>query len=389
MFFLAAAVPDGESTGLSWPQFFNHFVTQDLLVLLTLSLLGLGVYLLLRREHWRAAFRHLAKSKIAVVCSLICGFFCLIALLDSVYVPAQRVDETGQALKDDQGNPVYQAPYAASSVLDRLLWFGKNGERTYSAPLATHEFTLTTNEATQLREQRPLLHPGTHLLGTDQVGQDVLYKCIKGVRTGVLLGALATLLAAMAATFFGIAAGFFGGWIDDLIQYIYTTIGSIPDLLLIIAFVQVFGRGLFQLCLIMGITSWVGLCRLLRGETLKLREMEYIQAAKALGVPWYKILVQHVLPNVLHIILISVVLRFSGLVLAEAVLAYVGVGLDPSASSWGNMINSAKEELSRDPIVWWILLGAFISILALVFPANLLGDQVRDALDPKMRKGED
>lgn len=389
MFFAMAADPGVETDALTWSQVFHHYWTQNLLVLLTLLIMTGLTWALLRRAHWRLAFRHVVRSKIAVVCAIVCGFFGLITLLDSIYYPTVLLDSKGQVLVDRDGNPVCQPPYKADSLLDRLLYFSKHVERTYSAPLADAEFQKTMNDQTQQREFMPLKYPGSHLLGTDKVGVDVLYACFKGVRNGVLLGALTTLLAAMAATLFGIVAGFFGGIVDDCIQYLYTTIGSIPEILLIIAFVQVFGRGLFQLCVIMGITSWVGLCRLLRGETMKLREMEYVQAARALGVPWYRILATHILPNVLHIILISVVLRFSGLVLAEAVLAYIGVGVDPGAGSWGNMINSAKEELSRDPVIWWILLGSFLSMLALIFPANLLGDQIRDALDPKLRKGEE
>jgi ABC-type dipeptide/oligopeptide/nickel transport system ATPase subunit len=142
---------------------------------------------------------------------------------------------------------------------------------------------------------------------------------------------------------------------------------------------------LVYLCVIMGITSWTELCRLLRGEVLKLREIEYIQAADAFGVTRLTIMLRHLVPNVMHIVLISVILRFSGLVLAEAVLAYVGIGVDPSMQSWGNMINQARLELARDPIVWWNLCAALVFTLGLVLPANVFGDAVRDALDPRLR----
>jgi peptide/nickel transport system permease protein len=142
---------------------------------------------------------------------------------------------------------------------------------------------------------------------------------------------------------------------------------------------------LVYLCVIMGITSWTGLCRLIRAEVLKLREIEYVQAADAFGIARATIIIRHLVPNVMHIVLISIILRFSGLVLAEAVLAYVGIGVDPSMQSWGNMINQARLELARDPIVWWNLLAAFVFMLGLVLPANAFGDAVRDALDPRLR----
>jgi peptide/nickel transport system permease protein len=243
-----------------------------------------------------------------------------------------------------------------------------------------------------------VLGEGYHLLGTDKAGQDVLYTALKSVRTGLVIGTLTTLIVTPFAILFGVLAGYFGGRMDDLIQYVYTTLASIPDILLIAAAMLMFQVGLtaretilsaderlVYLCIIMGITSWTGLCRLIRAEVLKLREVEYVQAADAFGVARATIMLRHLVPNVMHIVLISVILRFSGLVLAEAVLAYVGIGVDPSMQSWGNMINQARLELAREPVVWWSLLAAFVFMLGLVLPANIFGDAVRDALDPRLR----
>ena len=242
------------------------------------------------------------------------------------------------------------------------------------------------------------LSAGYHILGTDKAGQDVLYMALKSVRTGLVIGTLTTLIVTPFAILFGVLAGYFGGYTDDIIQYVYTMLSSIPDILLIAAAMLIFQVGLtaketilsaderlVYLCIIMGITSWTGLCRLLRAEVLKLREIEYIQAADAFGVARATIMFRHLVPNVLHIVLISVILRFSGLVLAEAVLAYVGIGVDPSMQSWGNMINQARFELAREPVVWWSLFTAFVFMLGLVLPANVFGDAVRDALDPRLR----
>jgi peptide/nickel transport system permease protein len=240
-----------------------------------------------------------------------------------------------------------------------------------------------------------------HVFGTDKVGQDVLYQTLKSIRTGLIIGTLTTLVMLPLALFMGISAGYFKGWVDDVIQYIYTTLNSIPGVLLIAAavlmmqvymnthpeqFVTLAERAdirLLFLCIILGMTSWTGLCRVLRGETMKLREAEFVMAAKALGVGPFTILYRHILPNVMHLVLIAVVLDFSGLVLAEAVLSYVGVGVDPSMMSWGNMINSARLEMAREPIVWWSLTAAFVSMSVLVLAANLFADVVRDAFDPR------
>lgn len=248
------------------------------------------------------------------------------------------------------------------------------------------------------------LAPHYHVLGTDKVGQDVLYLALKSVRTGLLIGSLTTLIMLPFALTLGIAAGYFGGRIDDAIQYLYTTLNSIPGVLLIAAAVLVVqvqieahaelfetaaARSdvrLLALCAILGVTGWTGLARLLRAEALKLRELEFVQAARAFGVTDARILLRHLLPNVMHLVLITVVIDFSGLVLAEAVLSYVGVGVDPAMTSFGNMINGARLELAREPVVWWQLAAAFVFMFILVLAANLFADQVREALDPKSKE---
>ncbi len=242
-----------------------------------------------------------------------------------------------------------------------------------------------------------------HLLGTDKVGEDVFYQALKSIRTGLMIGTLTTLVMLPAAILLGIMAGYFRGWVDDIIQYLYTTLNSIPGVLLIAASIlmlQIYMSNnadqfntlleradmrLLFLCIILGVTSWTGLCRLLRGESIKLREVDYVQAATAFGVGNFQIISRHILPNVLHIVLITVVLDFSGLVLAEAVLSYVNIGVDPTMNSWGNMINSARMEMAREPIVWWSLLAALMFMFTLVLSANLFSDVVRDAFDPRLR----
>ena len=233
----------------------------------------------------------------------------------------------------------------------------------------------------KIRENMPVNR--YHILGTSKVGRDTLFESMKGIRTGIIIGMVTTMIAIPFALLFGIVAGYFGGWIDDIIVYIYSVLGNIPSILLIAAFVMLFEKGIFQLCLIMGITSWVGLCRLLRGETYKLREMEYVQAAEAFGVSKYKIILRHLTPNVLHIVMISAILRFSGLVMAEVMLTYLQIGV--GKGSWGKMIVLSRQELARDPAVWWPMTAAFILMLILILAANLFGDAVRDALDPRLR----
>jgi peptide/nickel transport system permease protein len=280
----------------------------------------------------------------------------------------------------------------------RVIWRGE-GELAWRAAL------LTLSVLCLLAGIACALATGYHVFGTDKVGQDVLYQTLKSIRTALVIGTLSTLVMLPFAIALGIVAGYFGGWIDDVIQYIYTTLNSIPGVLLIAAMVlmmQVFidrhaewewfqteaqraDWRLLVLCAILGVTNWTDLCRLLRGETLKLKELEYIQAAQAFGVRNYRIIVRHILPNVMYLVLISVVMGFSSLVLAEAVLSYVGVGVDPTTNSFGTMINNARLEMARDPMVWWPLAAAFVFMVAIVLAANLFSDSVRDAFDPRVR----
>ncbi len=246
------------------------------------------------------------------------------------------------------------------------------------------------------------LSTGYHLFGTDKVGGDVFYETIKSIRAGILIGSLTTIFMLPFAIMLGMMAGYFGGLLDDIIQFSYTVLSSIPGVLLISAailalqlfinhhpdlFPTLIARAdarLLALCAILGVTSWTGLCRLLRAETFKLRELDFISAADSLGTRKSKILLKHILPNIFHIVVIKIVLDFSGLVLAEAVLSYVGVGVDPTMMSWGNMINSARLELAREPVVWWPLISAMIFMFILVLSLNLFADKVRDAFDPRM-----
>ena len=240
-----------------------------------------------------------------------------------------------------------------------------------------------------------------HVMGTDKVGEDVLYSAIKSIRTGVLIGVLSTIVTLPLALILGISAGLFKGWIDDVIQYIYTTLNSIPGVLLIASAVLVMHTimnnnpdwfssteeradlRLLFLVLILGLTSWTGLCRLLRAETLKISQIEFVTAANAFGVSKLKIIIKHIAPNLMHIVIITIALDFSGFVLAEAVLSYVGVGVDPTMNSWGNMINQARLEMAREPIVWWSLISAFFFMFVLLLSANLLSDRVQKVLDPR------
>lgn len=371
----------------------------DALLLLLLAGVAAMAWSMRHQDWFRDPWRQVMKSRLGRGSALVLSLFLAVGLLDSLHYQERLPDEPGAA------NPTAQYSSEVLSVLDWLLSdLRAHTEKTYSAPLATHLYvkeSVKGPDGQEMRDYPPLQYPGTHLLGTDKVGQDVLYLSLKSIRTGLLIGTLTTLIMLPFAIGLGIAAGYFGGRVDDMIQYLYTTLNSIPGVLLIAAAVlvvqaqieaqpELFDTAaaradvrLLALCAILGLTGWTGLARLLRGEALKLRELEFVQAAQAFGVRRGRILARHLLPNVMHLVIITAVIDFSGLVLAEAVLSYVGVGVDPATNSFGNMINGARLELAREPVVWWQLAAAFVFMFVLVLAANLFADAVRTALDPK------
>jgi len=321
------------------------------------ALIGVAIFIFMRARQtplWGEAFRRLARNPSARTAMAVIGIYATIGLADSVgwYDAATQERRT---------------------VIDAI--FERKPERTYSAPLAE----MTTGEAKpqKIREK--------HILGTDSIGADVFYRTLKGVRTAFQIGGMTVLIVTPLALLLGLTAGYYGKWRDDVITYIYTVLSSVPGILLQIAMVLVLGKGIIQICLALGITRWVGLCRMVRGETIKHREREYVRSAKALGVTDMVILVRHILPNLLPVVIISTTLGFSNLVLSEAILSYLGVGVPDNVGSWGNMIDAARDELARDPVIWWNLTAATGAITGLALSLNLFGDALRDAVDPRLR----
>ena len=428
---------------------------QCFLVVLLLSLVT--IIRSMRKEHIRHAFQSIFHKPVAVSAFIILMFFLGIGVLDSIHIknaPGSLLDRMMAPL-GDQYERTYSAPFALTLHAPETLFV--KGHATQTFPRLTYPPAAIKNDVDKrawvihvmivttfvcllivlflwsvLQMLRHSNKPGWHLrpspvaltalltlytflyfvivsywlsrqlhiFGTGQIGQDIFYYSVKSIRTGLVIGILTTLFMMPLALFAGIAAGYFGGIVDDIIQYIYTTLSSIPGVLLITASVlsmqtyianhpqqfatlaQSADARLLALCLILGVTSWTSLCRLLRAETLKLREIDFVLAAQALGSRSFRIILKHLLPNVMHIVIITLVLDFSFLVLAEAVLSYVGVGVSPMTISWGNMINAARLELAREPIIWWPMTAAFVLMFTLVLASNLFADAVRDAFDP-------
>ena len=316
-----------------------------------------GLALAARRSPlWREGLREVARRRPLALAVI--AFFLATALLASISWRSPALDGSGLA--------------EPRSALDRLFPADFR-ERSYSAPVAAVEFYGGA----------PLRHPGAHLLGTDILGRDVLQQALRGARVALLIGGLTSAIAIPLALLLGVPAGYFGGRIDDLVFFAISTLASMPSILLLIALVTAIGRGTVQVCVALAVTSWVHFARLARGETLKLRELDYVQAARALGVSEPRIILRHIVPNLGHLIAITFVLTFSQLVLSEALLSWLGIGIE---GSWGQMIDQARNELSRTPIIWWNLAGASFALFTLVLAVNMIADAMRDIVDPRTRK---
>ncbi|HZT48996.1 MAG TPA: ABC transporter permease [Hyphomicrobiaceae bacterium] len=337
-----------------------HWVSNIVVVLLIGGAVLAGRHAA-RDRFWREnAIQLWRRRKIALA---VVAVYLLIALLDSV----AWVDAASEANALTSGRP--------RTVIDRIFSPETFKEASYSAPLASVEFY----------GGRPLAHPGAHLLGTDLLGRDVVYRTLKGVRVALLIGGLTSLVVIPIALLFGVSAGYWGRRIDDAVFFAMTVLASVPSLLLLIALIMVLGRGTVQVCVALGVTGWVHFCRIARGETLKLREADFVAAARALGVSEITIIRRHILPNIAHLIIITFALSFTALVLSETILSYLGIGLD---GSWGQMIDQARNELSRTPIVWWNLAGASVGLFVLVLAVNMIADAMRDIIDPRTRREE-
>lgn len=332
-----------------------HWISNIVVLLLVLGTVWLA-RLMARSRFWHESAVELwRRRRLAIV---VVGVFVLVGLLDSI----AWIGGGGTGL----------AAYRPRTVIDRIFQPDTFKEASYSAPLAEVSFY----------GGKPLQHPGAHLLGTDILGRDVVYRALKGVRVALLIGVFTSLIVIPIALLFGVPAGYFGRRIDDGVFFLMTVLASVPSLLLLIALIMVLGRGTMQVCIALGVTGWVNFCRIARGETLKLRETDYVAAARALGVSDRRIILRHILPNLAHLVIITFALSFTGLVLAETILSYLGIGID---GSWGQMIDQARNELSRTPIIWWNLTAATVLLFALVLAVNTIADAMRDIADPRTR----
>jgi len=226
----------------------------------------------------------------------------------------------------------------------------------------------------------PSWHLAT-LLGTDILGRSVLWRVIAGAQTAVTIGLATTVLAVPFGTALGLAAGYFGGWLDAVINWVYSVVVSVPDILLITAISYAMGKGLSSMCVAIAATSWVGIMRLVRGEVLKHKDSDYVLAARSLGAGSRRIMFSEILPNVVHVAIVTSSLVLLASVKAEVILTYLGLGIQDGAS-WGLLITGASQDLTND--IWGPLVGTVTAMFLLIYSLSAIGDALRDVLDPRV-----
>lgn len=290
-------------------------------------------------------------------------------------------------------------------VLFLLLALGAAGYDWIAATWHTWPTFQQMEDKDHLNEPPSILHwqtfrerPWSSLLGTDWDGRSVLVKTILGAKVSLTVGLMSNIIAVPLGLLLGALAGYYsgrffrGGALDDAIVWFYSTLSCIPGIILLIAIKFAFkGRtflgldlsGIHGVYIALGVTSWIGTCRLIRAEVMKIRELDYVIAARATGRGGLAILLRHVLPNCFHIGIISFSLGIVGAVQAEVILSYLGLGVEVGTPSWGTMINSARQDLFAGR--WWELSAAVGAMFLLVLALNIFGDRLRDALDPRLK----
>jgi peptide/nickel transport system permease protein len=223
----------------------------------------------------------------------------------------------------------------------------------------------------------------SHLFGTDQLGRDVLSRMIWGARISLKVGFVATGVAIIIGTILGAVSGYYGGWIDAAIMRFVDIMLCFPTFFLILAVIAFLEPSIWNIMIIIGLTGWMGVTRLVRADFITLKERDFVQAARAIGASDLRIIFLHILPNALASILVAATLGIAGAILTESALSFLGIGVQPPTPSWGNILTAGKDNID---IAWWLSLYPGLAILITVVGYNLLGEGIRDSLDPRLKK---
>lgn len=268
-------------------------------------------------------------------------------------------------------------PLGAVIILAAVIGLGFLG--SFLAPHSP--FTINT----QAMLRGPFSHSskGFHLLGTDLLGRDILSRIFFGARVSLVVGLSAVFMAGVIGTILGILAGYFGKWIDALIMRATDAMFSLPFLVLALVLAAVMGPGFFNIVLILGLVGWTGYARLIRGEVLRIKEEQFVRYAKVAGTRTATILIRHILPNVTNSLIVMATLQLGIMIISEASLTFLGLGVQPPTPAWGSMVADGRKYLTT---AWWISTFPGLAILLTVMSVNILGDWLRVRLDPKFRQ---
>jgi peptide/nickel transport system permease protein len=328
---------------------------------------------------WGAAWRRLRKDRVGIAALAVVVVFVLMIVLTAsglvaktwqkeVAVPSAPPTFMGAAAPETGGESIAAptGPVADISSVDPLApRYQEWAER------AARYKTVETPKAQTLP------------FGADRLGRDVLSKAMKGTQTSVFVGLLGALVATGIGTLLGALGGFFGGRIGDFLEWLYSVFTSIPDILLILSFAVIFGRGIVSVAIILALVGWTGMYRQVRAEFIKHSTRDYVRSAEAIGASTGSRMFRHILPNVSHVILVRLSLLVVAFIKYEVILSYLGLGVGVDDVSWGTMLSEAQSELILG--YWWQLVAATAFMAVFVTAFSLMTDALRDALDPKLR----
>ena len=336
---------------------------------------------------WRLAIRRLREDRIAMASLFIvlCFFVMLVLSMTGLiakdwnkevavsYAPPTFMDTDQKVI--DRSKVIEQSTVNQSS--NPIDYYG------IQDPLAEDMKTIDQQLDGHLLDQQSELKT-TLPFGADKWGQDIVLKTIKGAETSIIVGVVSALLAVIIGTFLGAIAGYFGDWVDDILNWFYNVFTSIPYLLLVLAIAAVLQqKGILSIVLILGLTGWTGVFRLIRAEYMKHTAREYVLAAKAIGVSHTRRMFVHIFPNVSHIALVQISILVVTFIKSEVILSFLGFGVPVGVVSWGSMLNEAQSELILGK--WWQLVAASVAMAVLVTAFSMFTDALRDALDPKLK----
>ncbi|MFK4707111.1 ABC transporter permease [Roseateles asaccharophilus] len=327
---------------------------------------------------WAASWRRLKTDRVGVVSMWIVGAFLLLVLLAATDLVASKwQDEIGVP----NAPPTLLGPQPAEDTGTIAAPKGPNVDLSDIDPLAPR-YGEWAERAAKFKTDE-IVRAETLPLGGDRLGRDVLAKVVKGAEISIFVGLAAAVVATLIGTLLGALSGFFGGKVGDFLEWVYNVFTAIPSILLIFAFAAIFHRGVGSVVLILALTGWTGIYRLVRAEFMKHRVREYVRSAEAIGASQWSRMFKHILPNVSHVALVQLSLHVVSFIKSEVILSYLGLGVSVDQVSWGTMLAEAQNELILGH--WWQLTAVAVFMAVFVTAFALFTDALRDALDPKLR----